>query len=63
MARRAWSRKVLTPNDFADFNTLEAFGQRYEQIASPFQWKFTSQDLLKLLAKTAGITPPATLAA
>ena len=60
-------RKVLTPNDFADLDTLEhrllAFGQRYEQIASPFEWKFTRQDLNKLLAKTASITQPATLAA
>jgi hypothetical protein len=49
-------RKALTPNDFADLDTLEqhllAFGRRYEQIARPFQWKFTRQDLHKLLAKT-----------
>jgi len=42
-------RKVLTPNDFPDLDTLEqrllAFGRRYEQIAAPFQWKFTRQDL------------------
>jgi len=60
-------RKVLTPNDFADLDTLEqqllAFGRRYEQIASPFQWKFTRQDLHKLLAKTASAAQPATLAA
>ncbi|MGH2801239.1 MAG: IS630 family transposase [Thermoleophilaceae bacterium] len=45
-------RKVLTPNDFADLNTLEqqllAFGRRYEQIAAPFQWKFTRADLDRL---------------
>jgi len=38
-------RKVLTPNDFPDLNTLEqqllACGRRYEQIAAPFEWKFT----------------------
>jgi hypothetical protein len=49
-------RKVVTPNDFADLDTLQqhllAFGRRYEQIAAPFQWKFTRQDLHKLLAKT-----------
>jgi hypothetical protein len=49
-------RKVLTPNDFADLETLEqhllAFGRRYEQIAAPFQWKFTREDLHRLLAKT-----------
>jgi DDE superfamily endonuclease len=42
-------RKVLTPNDFPDLNTLEqrllAFGRRYEQIAQPFEWKFTRADL------------------
>lgn len=48
-------RKVVTPNDFADLDTLQqqllAFGRRYEQIAAPFQWKFTREDLHKLLAK------------
>src|SRR6266496_3064058 len=59
-------RKVVTPNDFADLNTLEqhllAFGRRYEQIAAPFQWKFTRHDLHKLLAKT-DTAQPTTLAA
>jgi DDE superfamily endonuclease len=45
-------RKVLTPNDFPDLNTLEqqllAFGRRYEQIAAPFQWRFTRIDLDRL---------------
>ena len=45
-------RKVLTPNDFPDLGTLErqllAFGRRYEQIAAPFQWKFTRADLDRL---------------
>ena len=45
-------RKVLTPNDFADLDTLEqqllAFGRRYEQIATPFEWKFTRADLNRL---------------
>ena len=48
-------RKVVTPNDFPDLHTLEqhllAFGRRYEQIAAPFQWKFTRHDLRRLLAK------------
>ena len=56
-------RKVITPNDFADLDTLEhhllAFGRRYEQIAAPFQWKFTRHDLHQLLAKT---TTPASQA-
>jgi hypothetical protein len=42
-------RQVLTPNDTPDLNTFErqllAFGRRSEQIAAPFQWKFTRQDL------------------
>jgi DDE superfamily endonuclease len=58
-------RKVVTPNDFADLDTLQAhllaFGRRYEQIAAPFQWKFTREDLHKLLAKTD--TQPTSLAA
>jgi hypothetical protein len=45
-------RKALTPNDFADLHTLEqrllAFGRRYEQIATPFEWKFTRADLDRL---------------
>ena len=49
-------RKALTPNHFADRDALEqrllAFGRRYEQIAAPFQWKFTRQDLDRLLART-----------
>lgn len=49
-------RKVVTPNDFADLAVLEAhllaFGRRYEEIAAPFQWKFTRADLHQLLTKT-----------
>jgi DDE superfamily endonuclease len=45
-------RKVLTPNDFADPDTLEqqllAFGRPYEKIATPFEWKFTRADLDRL---------------
>ena len=45
-------RKVLTPNDFPDLDTLEqqliAFGRRYEQIAEPFERKFTRGDLERL---------------
>ena len=45
-------RKVLTPNDFADLDTLEqqllASGRRYEHIATPFEWKFTRADLDRL---------------
>jgi hypothetical protein len=57
-------RKLLTPNDFADLDTLAqqllAFGRHYEQIAAPFEWKFTRNDLDQLLART---NAPAQLAA
>ena len=46
-------RKVLQPNDFADLDAVEqallGFGRRYEQIAKPFEWKFTRRDLNRVL--------------
>jgi hypothetical protein len=48
-------RKVLTPNDFESLTELEnnilSFQKEYERIAKPFQWKFTREDLKKVLAK------------
>jgi hypothetical protein len=48
-------RKVLTPNDFTSIaeaeNRIINFQQRYERSAKPFQWKFTREDLARLLAK------------
>jgi len=48
-------RKVLTPNDFASLAEVEdrllRFQERYAQMAQPFQWKFTRQDLAALLSK------------
>lgn len=48
-------RKVLTPNDFPDLAEVERqlldFERRYEQAARPFAWKFTRQDLAKLLRR------------
>jgi DDE superfamily endonuclease len=50
-------RKVVAPNDFADLAQVETrlltFEQHYQQIATPFQWKFTSTDLHQLLARIA----------
>jgi DDE superfamily endonuclease len=50
-------RKVLAPNDFADIKQLQArlltFQQHYEQIATPFEWKFTKDDLNALLDRIA----------
>ena len=59
-------RKVLTPNNFADLNTLKAhllaFARRYEQIAAPFHWTFTRHDLHTLLTKADTPHPTATAA-
>ncbi|MGH2657958.1 MAG: IS630 family transposase [Actinomycetota bacterium] len=48
-------RKVLTPNDFTDLAEVEerllAFQARYEEVAKPFEWKFTRQDLAYLMAR------------
>ncbi|HAM50227.1 MAG TPA: hypothetical protein DCP92_05860 [Nitrospiraceae bacterium] len=42
-------RKVLTPNDFKSLNELAerllCFQKYYEQIATPFEWKSTRNDL------------------
>jgi hypothetical protein len=60
-------RKVLTPNDFADLHDLEArllcFESHYEQVARPFQWKFTRRDLERLLQRIALEDQPAQAAA
>ena len=46
-------RKVLSPNDFTDLDTLQQrltdFEDHYNQAARPFQWKFTTTDLTSLL--------------
>jgi len=48
-------RKVLTPNDFTSLSEvadrLLAFHGFYEQIAKPFEWKFTRADLRELMSK------------
>ena len=48
-------RKVLTPNDFVDLEEVEqrllAFERRYEAAATPFEWKFTRQDLRDLMVR------------
>ncbi len=60
-------RKVLQPNDFADLAAVErrllAFGRRYEQVAQPFEWKFTRNDLDRLLERLDAPRRPSTLAA
>ena len=48
-------RKVLTPNDFTSVTEVEerllSFQERYQEIARPFEWKFTRADLMRLLQK------------
>jgi hypothetical protein len=48
-------RKALTPNDLATLEALAerllAFGNHYRQIARPFEWTFTRQDLNNLIAR------------
>jgi hypothetical protein len=48
-------RKALTPNDFNSLeeveNRLLGFQQYYENIAAPFEWKFTRDDLKAMMRK------------
>jgi hypothetical protein len=50
-------RKVLSPNDFKNAGEIEArllaFQAGYEQVAQPFEWKFTRDDLARLMKKLA----------
>jgi hypothetical protein len=50
-------RRVVSPNDFHTRDEVEArlldFQQYYEQIATPFEWKFTKDDLNALLQRIA----------
>lgn len=60
-------RKVLTPNDFPDLNTVAQrlldFQYYWETTARPFEWKFTRQDLAGLLTEIGSPRrPPNTLA-
>ena len=60
-------RKALQPNNFTDLDTLEQhllnFGRRYQRIAQPFEWKFTRQDLDRVLDKLDAPHAPHQLAA
>jgi hypothetical protein len=48
-------RKALTPNDFPSLQALEEhilnFQRYYEEIADPFEWKFTRKDLDRLMSQ------------
>jgi transposase len=54
-------KKVISPNDFASLDdltgTLMAFADHYNQTAQPFNWKYTSADLARLLNKINGRQP------
>ncbi len=60
-------RKILTPNDFASLAEVQAgllaFQDHYQQIATPFEWKFTKSDLNLLLKRLADCEPGPALAA
>jgi len=60
-------RKVLTPNDFSSLEAVEErllrFQDYYESIATPFEWKFTRDDLADLLKKLDAEPPSLRLAA
>jgi hypothetical protein len=60
-------RKLLRPNDFqstADVaRALNEFEHHYNQIAQPFDWNFTRDDLAELLTRLAERDPQLQLAA
>jgi len=51
----SFKRKVLTPNDFSSRSEVKkrllSFQERYQEVAEPFEWKFTRADLDRLCAK------------
>jgi len=59
-------RKVLTPNDFPTraevADRVLGFQARYEEMAAPFEWKFTRADLAKLRCRLATKDLPAAAA-
>lgn len=60
-------RKALTPNDFSCLQEVEdrllRFQEYYESMATPFDWRFTRDDLAKLTRKFAAVPSPLPLAA
>lgn len=56
-------RKALTPNDFGSLEELAerllAFGDRYREIARPFEWTFTRRDLEHVLERVEARQRPA----
>ena len=60
-------RKVLTPNDSRSLSVLAGrilqCQERYAQIAQPSEWKFTREDLARLMAKLSATPIPLAQAA
>jgi hypothetical protein len=60
-------RKALTPNDFSCIQEVEdrllRFQDYYERMATPFDWRFTRDDLARLIKKFAAVPVPLPLAA
>ena len=58
---------MLQPNDFTDLAAVETrllgFARHYEQVAQPFEWKFTRDDLDRLLERLDTPNHTTTLAA
>ena len=58
---------TLTPNDLATLDALAerllGFGEHYRQIARPFEWTFTRQDLNNLIERIERHEPQPALAA
>jgi hypothetical protein len=54
-------RKLLTPDDFGDLDSLAgqilAFEQHYNATATPFDWRFTRTDLNRLLTRLSRHDP------
>src|SRR6266542_1355164 len=60
-------RKVLEPNNFQNVadvaHTLNAFEHRWNEVAEPFEWKFTGDDLARLIERLTPHKPQLKLAA
>ena len=60
-------RKALSPNSFDSLDELTdrllRFGEHYRQIARPFDWTFTRDDLDRVLDRIADREPALRLAA
>ena len=54
-------RKVLEPNDFEGLSvlarTLNEFEQHWNEVAEPFEWSFTRDDLAELMERLAAREP------